>query len=68
MRAACDALTPAMQASLDSLVIEPDVFWSRGQIGFTTFEPREREQYKPSPQRLVRATTLDAGSTLDEAA
>ena len=54
MRAAYDALTPAMQDSLADLVIEHDVFWSRGQIGFTKFEPGEREQYPPSPQRLVR--------------
>ena len=33
---------------------EHDVFWSRGQIGFTEFPPGEREQYPPSPQRLVR--------------
>ena len=54
MRAAYDALTPAMQDSLADLVVEHDVFWSRGQIGFTKFEPGEREQYPPSPQRLVR--------------
>jgi alpha-ketoglutarate-dependent 2,4-dichlorophenoxyacetate dioxygenase len=30
------------------------VFWSRAQIGFTEFPPGEREQYPPSPQRLVR--------------
>jgi alpha-ketoglutarate-dependent 2,4-dichlorophenoxyacetate dioxygenase len=54
MRAAYDALTPEMQASIADLVIEHDVFWSRGQIGFTKFEPGEREQYPPSPQRLVR--------------
>jgi alpha-ketoglutarate-dependent 2,4-dichlorophenoxyacetate dioxygenase len=54
MRAAYDALTPEMQRGIADLVIEHDVFWSRGQIGFTTFEPGEREQYPPSPQRLVR--------------
>lgn len=54
MRAAYDALTTEMQASIADLVIEHDVFWSRGQIGFTRFEPGERAQYPPSPQRLVR--------------
>ncbi len=54
MRAAYDALPEAMQASLDPLIIEHDVFWSRGQIGFTDFPPGEREQYPPSHQRLVR--------------
>src|SRR6516225_8893075 len=35
MRAAYDALPEAMKAAFDGLVAEHDVFWSRGQIGFT---------------------------------
>jgi alpha-ketoglutarate-dependent 2,4-dichlorophenoxyacetate dioxygenase len=54
MRAAYDALSEAQQTAIDGLVVEHDVFWSRGQIGFTEFPPGEREQYKPSHQRLVR--------------
>jgi alpha-ketoglutarate-dependent 2,4-dichlorophenoxyacetate dioxygenase len=54
MRAAYDALPEATQQAIDGLVVEHDVFWSRGQIGFTEFPPGEREQYPPSPQRLVR--------------
>ncbi len=54
MRAAYDALSPAMQAEIADLVIEHDIFWSRGQIGFTEFGPGEREKYPPSHQRLVR--------------
>ena len=54
MRAAYDALSEAMKATIDGLVAEHDVFWSRGQIGFTEFPPGEREQYPPSRQRLVR--------------
>jgi alpha-ketoglutarate-dependent 2,4-dichlorophenoxyacetate dioxygenase len=54
MRAAYDALPEAMKAAIDGLVAEHDVFWSRGQIGFTEFPPGEREQYPPSRQRLVR--------------
>jgi alpha-ketoglutarate-dependent 2,4-dichlorophenoxyacetate dioxygenase len=54
MRAAYDALPAATQAAIDGLTIEHDVFWSRAQIGFTEFPPGEREQYPPSPQRLVR--------------
>jgi alpha-ketoglutarate-dependent 2,4-dichlorophenoxyacetate dioxygenase len=54
MRAAYDALPEATKEQIDGLVAEHDVFWSRGQIGFTEFEPGEREQYPPSPQRLVR--------------
>ena len=54
MRAAYDALPDATKAAIDGLVVEHDVFWSRGQIGFTEFPQGEREQYPPSPQRLVR--------------
>jgi alpha-ketoglutarate-dependent 2,4-dichlorophenoxyacetate dioxygenase len=54
MRAAWDALPADMQALCETLVVEHDIFWSRGQIGFTEFPPGEREKYPPSPQRLVR--------------
>jgi alpha-ketoglutarate-dependent 2,4-dichlorophenoxyacetate dioxygenase len=54
MRAAYDALPGTMKEAIDGLVAEHDVFWSRGQIGFTKFLPGEREKYPPSRQRLVR--------------
>ncbi len=54
MRAAYDALPDTTKQAIDGLVVEHDIFWSRGQIGFTEFPPGEREQYPPSPQRLVR--------------
>jgi alpha-ketoglutarate-dependent 2,4-dichlorophenoxyacetate dioxygenase len=54
MRAAYDELPSATKQAIDGLVIEHDIFWSRGQIGFTDFPSGEREQYPPSPQRLVR--------------
>jgi alpha-ketoglutarate-dependent 2,4-dichlorophenoxyacetate dioxygenase len=54
MRAAYDALPAATRAAIDGLIIEHDVFWSRAQIGFTEFPAGEREQYPPSPQKLVR--------------
>jgi len=54
MRAAYDALPQATKDAIDPLVIQHDVFWSRGQIGFTEFPAGEREQYPPSPQKLVR--------------
>jgi alpha-ketoglutarate-dependent 2,4-dichlorophenoxyacetate dioxygenase len=54
MRAAYDALPDATKAVIDGLIVQHDIFWSRGQIGFTDFSPGEREQYPPSPQRLVR--------------
>jgi alpha-ketoglutarate-dependent 2,4-dichlorophenoxyacetate dioxygenase len=54
MRAAYDALPQATRDAIDPLIAEHDIFWSRGQIGFTEFPPGEREQYPPSAQRLVR--------------
>jgi alpha-ketoglutarate-dependent 2,4-dichlorophenoxyacetate dioxygenase len=54
MRAAHDALPDDMKAAINDLVVEHDIFWSRGQIGFTEFPPGEREKYPPSPQKLVR--------------
>ncbi|HET7883247.1 MAG TPA: TauD/TfdA family dioxygenase [Acetobacteraceae bacterium] len=54
MRAAYDALPDPTRQAIDPLVVLHDVFWSRGQIGVTEFPPGEREQYPPSPQRLVR--------------
>jgi len=59
MRAAYDALPDATKAAIDGLIVQHDVFWSRGQIGFTEFPAGERENYPPSPQRLVR---LHSGS------
>ena len=64
MRAAYDALPEATQQAIEGLVVEHDVFWSRGQIGFTEFPPGEREQYPPSPQRLVRVHPGSARKTL----
>jgi alpha-ketoglutarate-dependent 2,4-dichlorophenoxyacetate dioxygenase len=54
MRAAYDELPDSMKDAIADLVVEHDVFWSRGQIGFTEFPQGERDQYPPSPQRLVR--------------
>lgn len=54
MRAAYDGLPESMKTEIDGLIVEHDIFWSRGQIGFTQFPAGEREKYPPSPQRLVR--------------
>jgi alpha-ketoglutarate-dependent 2,4-dichlorophenoxyacetate dioxygenase len=64
MRAAYDALPETTRAEIDGLVAEHDIFWSRGQIGFTAFPPGEREKYPPSPQRLVRRHSGSGRKTL----
>jgi alpha-ketoglutarate-dependent 2,4-dichlorophenoxyacetate dioxygenase len=64
MRAAYDALPQRTRIAIDQLIAEHDVFWSRAQIGFTEFPPGEREQYPPSPQRLVRRLPSTGRKTL----
>jgi alpha-ketoglutarate-dependent 2,4-dichlorophenoxyacetate dioxygenase len=64
MRAAYDALSEPMKVEINGLVAEHDVFWSRGQIGFTEFPAGEREQYPPSRQRLVRRHSGSRRKTL----
>jgi alpha-ketoglutarate-dependent 2,4-dichlorophenoxyacetate dioxygenase len=54
MRAAYDALPDERKTAIADLVVEHDVFWSRAQVGFTDFPQAEKDQYPPSPQRLVR--------------
>src|ERR1700693_4142588 len=39
MRAAYDALADATKQAIDGLVVEHDIFWSRGQIAFSEFPP-----------------------------
>ena len=64
MRAAYDALPEAYRAEIDGLIAVHDIFWSRGQIGFTDFPPGEREKYPPSHQRLVRRHSGSGRKTL----
>ena len=54
MRAAYDDLPAKTKAAIEDLIVIHDVFWSRAQIGFTEFPQGERDQFPPSPQRLVR--------------
>jgi len=43
-----------MKDTIADLIAEHDIFYSRGLIGFTEFQPGDREKYPPSRQRLVR--------------
>ncbi len=54
MRAAWDALDPAMQARCHDLVVWHSQLHSRGQLGFTDWDAADLEKNKPVPQRLVR--------------
>jgi alpha-ketoglutarate-dependent 2,4-dichlorophenoxyacetate dioxygenase len=54
MRAAYDALPEDMKETIAELIAEHDIFYSRGLIGFTEFNPGDRDRFPPSRQRLVR--------------
>jgi alpha-ketoglutarate-dependent 2,4-dichlorophenoxyacetate dioxygenase len=54
MRAAWDALPPAMQEVARPLVCDHSLIYSRALLGFDDFTPEEREWFAPVPQRLVR--------------
>lgn len=54
MRAAWDALEPALQEECCDLVCEHSQIYSRGLLGFTDFSDEERAKWAPVRQRLVR--------------
>jgi alpha-ketoglutarate-dependent 2,4-dichlorophenoxyacetate dioxygenase len=54
LRAAYDALSPAMQARIEDLVVEHSIFHSRGQLGHTDYTDAERAALPPARHRLVR--------------
>lgn len=53
MRAAWDALDPAMQAEVRDMVCDHSQMYSRGILGFT-FTDEDAIRWAPVPQRLVR--------------
>ena len=64
LRAAYDALDPAMQAKLDGLVAEHSIWHSRARIGFTDFSDTERAGLPPVPQLVVRTHPGSGRKTL----
>src|SRR4029453_5277307 len=51
LRAAYDALSPAMRAKIDGLVVEHSIFHSRGQLGHTDYTDAERASLPPARHR-----------------
>src|SRR5437763_7626215 len=64
LRAAWDALPPAMQQTVEPLVAEHSIFHSRAQLGFTDFTDEERAAMPPVPQRLLRVHSGSGRKTL----
>ncbi|NQW12063.1 MAG: TauD/TfdA family dioxygenase [Alphaproteobacteria bacterium] len=54
MRAAWDALDPAIQQECMGLVAEHSQLYSRGMLGFDDFTDEQRKMWEPVPQRLMR--------------
>lgn len=54
MRAAYDMLDDATRATVEDLVCEHSLIYSRGSMGFTELTEDEKQMMKPVRQRLVR--------------
>jgi alpha-ketoglutarate-dependent 2,4-dichlorophenoxyacetate dioxygenase len=54
LRAAYDALAPALKEKLEGLVAEHSIFHSRAKIGYTDFSAEERAGLPAVPQVVVR--------------
>jgi alpha-ketoglutarate-dependent 2,4-dichlorophenoxyacetate dioxygenase len=64
MRAAYDTLDDATRASVEDLVCEHSLIYSRGSMGFTELTEEERAMMKPVRQRLVRTHPVTGRKSL----
>jgi len=64
MRAACDALSPAMLSRIEDLVCEHNVWYSRELAGFPDAQPEERSRHAPAHHRLVQVHPGSGRKTL----
>jgi len=64
MRAAYDALDDEMRATIEDLVCEHSLLYSRGSMGFTELSDAERAAFKPVYQRLVRTHPVTGRKSL----
>jgi alpha-ketoglutarate-dependent 2,4-dichlorophenoxyacetate dioxygenase len=64
MRAAYDMLDDATRATIEDLVCEHSLIYSRGSMGFTELTEEERAFMKPVRQRLVRTHPVTGRKSL----
>ncbi len=64
LRAAYDALPPAMKEHLQGMVAEHSLIYSRAKLGFTQFTESERLAFAPVRRPLVRVIPQSGRSTL----
>ena len=64
MRAAYDALDAETRASIEDLVCEHSLLYSRGSLGLIDYSDEEREMFRPVRQRLVRTHPVTGRKSL----
>ncbi len=64
MRAAYDALDAKTKASIEDLVCEHSLIYSRGTLGFADLTEQEKTMFKPVRQRLVRTHPVTGRKSL----
>jgi alpha-ketoglutarate-dependent 2,4-dichlorophenoxyacetate dioxygenase len=64
MRTAYDTLDDAMRATIEDLVCEHSLIYSRGSMGFTELTADEKAMMKPVRQRLVRTHPVTGRKSL----
>jgi alpha-ketoglutarate-dependent 2,4-dichlorophenoxyacetate dioxygenase len=64
MRAAYDALDEDMRATVENLICEHSLMYSRGSMGFTDLTDAERAMFRPVRQSLVRTHPVTGRKSL----
>ncbi len=64
MRAAYDALDPAMKEMVEPLICEHSLIYSRGLLGFAELSEEERAMFHPVRQSLVRTHPVSGRKSL----
>jgi len=64
MRAAYDALDDATKHTIENLVCEHSLMYSRGSLGFLDYSEEEKAMFKPVRQRLVRTHPVTGRQSL----
>ena len=64
MRAAYDTLDDATRATIEDLVCEHSLMYSRGSLGFLDYTDEEKAMFKPARQRLVRTHPVTGRKSL----
>ena len=64
MRAAYDALDAQMKATIEDLVCEHSLMYSRGSLGLVDYSEEEKAMFRPVRQRLVRTHPVTGRKSL----